>query len=1036
MIERLVRWSVTRRALVLVLTAIFVVGGVYAALHVDLDALPDTTNNQVIVLTSAPGRTPEEVEQMVTRPVELALGGLPGLVTHRSLSRYGISSVTAIFDDDVPAQLARTMVAERLGSIAGELPEGVGTPELGPLSGGLGEVYHFSLSSSSRTPAELLEIATLRVQPILKSVPGVVEVNTWGGATRTLEVRARAADLARHGLDLGELERALRDAVGSAPGASLPAGRGQALLRGSFLPTDPAELGEVVVRRQQERHVRVADVASVHAGALTRVGAATANGGGEVVYVMAQMLRDANALEVTDRIEERMSDVRAVLPPDVRLELVYDRSKLVHATLRTVGKNLLEGGLLVAVVLFVLLGSLRAGLVVALAIPLSMLGAAIGMRFFGVAGNLMSLGAIDFGLVVDGAVVMVEHVFHAAKKHGGLPAEHDARARFVAKQTSSVASPMFFSVLVILLVYAPVVSLTGVDGKLFRPMALTVIFALLTSLVLALTLVPALSSLVLRPRDIPARDPWVVRGLERVYLPLLSASVARPWLVASVAVVALVGGAALFARQGTELVPQLDEGDLVIQTTRNADISLEQAVEDAGTFERAVASVPEVRRVVSRIGSPAVATDIMGLEQADVFVELAPRDEWRKGLTREALIGEIEAVVEARAPGADPSFTQPIQMRFNELLGGSVSDVALSIYGPDLAELHRLADEARELIAAVPGAADVRVQAPDDVALVEVRPRALEAARVGLGPGEVVAATAALRQGIEVDRSYEGALVIPIVLRLEGTDSVFELARQPIATANDGVVPLGALAELQHREAPSLVNHDEGARRLVVGFNVRGRELGEVVRDARSAVETKLERPDGYRLGWGGQYETLEEAKARLAIVVPIAVVLILLALYATFRSVRAVLVVFTNVPFACVGGIAALSSRDMPLSMSAAIGFIALSGIAVLNGVVYLSRVLESERSGVDPHEAAVEAARSRVRPVMMTALVAALGFVPMMLAVGVGAEVQKPLATVVVGGLVTSTLLTLVVLPTLYPLVAKVSRRARKPREPHHAP
>jgi heavy metal efflux system protein len=674
---------------------------------------------------------------------------------------------------------------------------------------------------------------------------------------------------------------------------------------------------------------------------------------------------------------------------------------------------------------------------VALAIPLSMLGAAIGMRFFGVAGNLMSLGAIDFGLVVDGAVVMVEHVFHAAKKHGGLPEESDSRARFVAKQTSSVASPMFFSVLVILLVYAPVVSLTGVDGKLFRPMALTVIFALLTSLVLALTLVPALASLVLRPRDIPSRDPWAVRGLERAYLPVLGAAVARPWLVASVAVVALVGGGVLFAQTGHRARAPARRG-----RSRDPDDPPRGHLARAGG--RGCRPLRARDRVDPR-GAQGGLTDRQpgrrdrhhGARAGRRLRRARSARSGAKGLGREALIAEMGAVIEARAPGFDPSFTQPIQMRFNELLGGSVSDVALSIYGADLGELHRVADEARELIATVPGATDVRVQAPDDVALVEVRPRALEAARVGLGPGDVVSATAALRQGIEVDRSYEGALVIPIMLRLEGSDSVFELARQPIATARDGVVQLGAIAELRHREAPSLVNHDEGARRLVVGFNVRGRELGEVVQDARTLVETKLVRPEGYRFGWGGQYETLSAAKARLAIVVPIALALILLALYATFRSIRAVLVVFTNVPFACVGGIAALSSRDMPLSMSAAIGFIALSGIAVLNGVVYLSRVLESERSGVDAHEAAVEAARSRVRPVMMTALVAALGFVPMMLAAGVGAEVQKPLATVVVGGLVTSTLLTLVVLPTLYPLVAKVSRRRRtNPGHVHHAP
>lgn len=1026
MIARLVAWSIERRAVVLALTALFAAGGIFAATKLQFDALPDLTNNQVLVLTRAPGLTPEEVERLVTRPLESSFGGSPGLVEQRSLSRFGISSITLVFDDDVDPYRARQIVQERLNIASGALPPGVEAPELGPLTGGLGEIYHFTLNSPQRSKAELLELASFRVAPILRTVPGVVEVNSWGGAQRTLDVLADPVRLAQRGMTLEQLRDALEHATGSAAGTALPAGAAQVLLRGVARPLDGTELGALIVARQPlpgggTRVVRLSEVADIREGAQPRIGSATSNGRGETVYVMVQMLRDANALEVLDTVHERMEQVRAVLPPDVRLDVVYDRSNLVLGTLRTVAKNLLEGGLLVAAVLFLMLGSLRAGLLVAAAIPLSMLGAVVAMVVFRVPGNLMSLGAIDFGLLVDGAVVMVEAVFHHL---GRLSPElrrrlsRDEMRAEVSHATTGVAKPVFFSVLIILLVYVPVLGLAGVDGKLFRPMALTVVFALFTSLILSLTALPAAASLLLRGRDMPDRDPLLVRAIQRVYPPLLSAISARRVPVTLGAAALLALGAGLYARAGSEFTPQLDEGDLVIQTSRASDISLESAVEDAGRLERALLeSVPEATQVVSRIGSPEVATDIMGLEMADVFVRLKPREQWRPGLSREALIAEIERAMAEKAPGGDPAFTQPIQMRFNELLGGAVTDISLSIYGDDLNELRRLADLAAEEIAKVPGAVDVRVLAPPSVSLLTVSPRGLDAANADLRPQEILDAVQALRTGIEVGSTYDGMLRVPILLRIDRPPTAFSLASFGLPSSNGGLVPLSRVADVRQEQTPSLVSRQDGERRLVVGFNVREADLGTVMEQIHGRLGAAVQLPSGYRYVWGGQYENLQAASRRLMVLVPVVLLLIISMLLAAFRSMRPAAIILTHVPFACVGGMVALTLRGLPVSMSAAIGFIALSGIAVLNGVVLLTRVLELERQGLSPAKAALDAARERSRPVLMTAMVAALGFVPMMLAQGVGAEVQRPLATVVVGGLFTSTALTLIILPTLYP-------------------
>ncbi|MGE0398256.1 MAG: efflux RND transporter permease subunit [Kofleriaceae bacterium] len=1037
MIARLVGFSIDRRVFVVGTWLVLAIVAAVLSRNLKLDALPDLTNNQVQILTRAPGLTPEEIELRVTRPIETALGGLPGLTTHRSTSRYGLSAITAIFDDDVDTFRARQLTGERLTGVA--LPANVERPEIGPMTGGLGEIFHFILTSPDRTADELLELAQQKVVPQLRAVRGVVEVNTWGGARRTLEIRVDPVRLAQRGLSLDDLAASIERATGAAPGAALPVGDRQILVRAVARPADAGELGmAIVARRPDGGTVRLSDVAELGDGALPRIGAATANGRGETVYVMAQMLLGANAREVTSDVRARLPAVRALLPPDVEIHVLYDRSELVDGTLRTVGKNLLEGGLLVIGVLLLMLGSWRAGLLVALAIPLSMLGATAAMTLLGIPGNLMSLGAIDFGLLVDGAVVLVENVFHTLSNHphGGHLGEptapdHSLRHR-IRVACQAVARPVFASVLVILLVYVPVLAMTGVDGKLFRPMAITVVFALATALLLSLTFIPAMASLVIRLRDVPRRPPWLIRSLDRGYGWLL---LRLPRLRVPIA----IGGAGLLVvagvlatRAGSELAPQLDEGDLVIQTTRAADISMDGAIAAAQRMETALRGTPEVRQVVSRIGSPAVATDVMGIEQADVFVNLAPRAAWRPGLTRESLIAELGAAIERATPGSDPAFTQPIQMRFNELLGGASSDVVVSVYGDDLTTLRTLVDQIATVVAAEPGVVDARVLAPDAVPLVEIRPRPLDVARAGLDVASVLAAIQALRFGIPAGTTYEGPLAIPIVLALSGVDSDRDLERLSIPTGDGGTIALTAIADVVRLNTAGLVQHEDGMRRLSVGFNVRGAALGGVVEGARKRVEAGVSMPHGYLATWGGQYESLEAAKRRLAVVIPLVLVLIIIVLLFTFRRLQPTIIILTHVPFACVGGMILLWLRDMPISISAAIGFIALSGIAVMNGVVLLSQVRAIEDSGIGAAQAIASAARTRARPVLMTALVAALGFVPMMLGTGIGSEVQRPLATVVVGGLLTSTVLTLVVLPSLYPWLAepwlkRLIRRAR---------
>lgn len=1011
MIHTLVERAIAQRRVVLFAWGFISVVFLFVAVKLKLDALPDITSNQVQILTRAPGLTPEEVEQRVTRPVEAAVGGIPGVTSIRGLSRYGLSTLTIVFHDDVELLRARQMVAERLSSVDMAKTVGVEPPQLGPMTGGLGEIFHFTIACPSKTPAELLVMVEQRVAPILRTVPGVVEVNSWGGNLATLEVRADPQKLTSLNVTFDELQQALLAAVGSQPGAALEAGNSQVLLRGVSLPTTEPALAESLVRIDAGNAIRVGDVARVSSGTAPRLGAATQNGNGETIYVMVQMLIGANARDVTHAVRAKMHEVAAVLPKDAVIDIVYDRSTLVDATLKTVGKSLLEGGVLVCLVLYLMLGSIRAGLLVAMAIPLSMLGATAAMTLGGVSGNLMSLGAVDFGLLVDGAVVLVEHMFHR-RLHSAEPWK-----TLVKHACAEVARPSFFGVFVILLVYVPVLSLQGVDGKMFRPMAVTVVLALVVALAFTLTFVPAAAATWLSDRHVPAQPPRLVRWVERAHAAALTFAMKRVKIAAAITAVLLAVAGVAATRLGSELAPQLDEGSLVIQTTRAGDMGLGGAVRVATTMEQALlGNIPEIRKIASRLGSPAVATDVMGLEQADVFVELAPKAQWRAGLTRNELLARVSSVIESATPRSNPSLTQPIQMRFNELLGGAPFDVVVSVLGQDLAAVTKYSAAVVTKLAAIRGVEEPRVLAEDLIPLVSINPRALAAGQAGFTAQGVNEITGALRLGIHVGTSWDGLRQIPIVLRLgELAPSPEALGSVRVPSKTAGLVPLSAIADIVPKHVPAALYRYNGERRKLIGFNVRGRELSEVVAEAQAAVVGGVPSVEGVRLSWGGQFETLEQAKSRLRILVPAVLILIGLVLFAHFREHRPVLWVFAHVPFAAVGGIFALLARGMALSISAGIGFIALWGIAVMNGTVLVTEIQRLERHGVSAAEATATAAHSRARPVAMTALVAALGFLPMALATGVGSEVQRPLATVVIGGLMSSTLLTLLILPTI---------------------
>jgi cobalt-zinc-cadmium resistance protein CzcA len=999
---------------VLFLVTLLVAGGVIAVQRLPIDAVPDVTNVQVQVVTSAAALGPVEVEQYLTYPVEAALSGLPGVTELRSISRYGISSVTVVFEDGTPLFFARQLVQERLPEARERIPSGFGSPEMIPPTSGLGEIFHFTVESQELSPMDLRSLLDWQIAFRLRQVPGVVEVNAWGGLTKQYQVEVVPEKLVSHGIALSEVFEAVEKNNAMAGSAYLERGREQLLIRGEGLIGSLEDLGEVVIDVRDGTPVRVREVARIVEGGMPRRGAATRDGSGETVIGLVQMLAGENALEVTERVKVRLAEIQRDLPPTVQIRPFYDRTTLVRRSIRTVTTNLVEGGLLVVLVLLLLLGNLRGGLIVAVAIPLSMLFAFCGMLVGGISGNLMSLGAIDFGLIVDGSVVMIENI---VRRLAGGKVERGRVPEVVRAAALEMGRPVSFAVAIIIIVYLPILTLGGTEGRMFRPMAWTVVFALAGSLLLALTLMPVLGSFAFR-KGIVERETPILGLLRRLYRPTLSWTLKRPRRLAGAALGTVVFGALLFPSLGGEFLPTLDEGDVVVQTLRLQSTSMTQSIEAGLEVERVLREFPEVEHVVTRIGSPEVATDVMGIELSDVFVILEPKRGWARGQTKEALVESMAEVLEQRIPGMGFSFTQPIEMRFNELIAGVRSDLAVSVFGDDLDVLERLGGEIAERLRRVPGAADVRAEQVQGLPVLRIVLEHSRIARYGIAVDDVLGAVEAIRAGRVVGVVMDGVrryeIVVKFALPLQA--DLEAIRNLPVMDPDGHPVPLAQLATIRIEEGPAQISREFGQRRLNVEANVRGRDLESFVREARAVLEASLEKPDGYYLEWGGAFEQLERGRARLLTAVPIALFAIFALLYAAFGSLRSALLIFTGVPLAAVGGVLALWLRQIPFSISAGVGFIALFGVAVLNGVVMVAAFRRLREGGHALREAVEIGAAERLRPVLMTALVASLGFVPMALSTSAGAEVQRPLATVVIGGLITSTALTLLVLPTLY--------------------
>ncbi|MBI3206461.1 MAG: efflux RND transporter permease subunit [Myxococcales bacterium] len=1027
MLTRIVSFSVKNR--LLVVFAVLLVGalGIRAMQKLPIDAVPDVTNVQVQVLTTAPALGPLEVEQFITFPVESVMSGLPRVEQIRSISRFGLSAVTVVFEEGSDIYWARQLVSERLAAAREKIPEGYGSPELGPITSGLGEIYQFEVKGDSMcepgqdrpdcyTLMELRTILDWYVAYQLRTVPGVVEVNTFGGELKTYEVEVDPGRLSALSLSLEDVFQALEHNNANAGGAYLARAGEQSLIRGEGLVQSLADVERIVVTtRNDGTPIRIADLARVHFAPMVRQGAVTRDGRGEAVCGIAMMLLGANSREVSAEVSRKIEEIRPTLPKGVTIETFYNRTELVQRTIRTVVTNLIEGGVLVVVVLLLVLGNLRGGLLVASAIPLSMLAAFIGMRALGISGNLMSLGALDFGLIVDGSVVIVENAMRRLAEERARGDDVPAAMESAAGQ---VARPVVFAVAIIMIVYIPILTLEGIEGKMFRPMAITVVLALAASLVLALTWMPAVASWIFR-KGVDERETWLVRKLGTIYDPVLRRAVARPRLTAAIAGAGFAASLVVVPFLGAEFVPRLDEGAIAIQSIRLPSVSLEQSLEMNGRMERAILErfPDEAATVVSKTGRAEIATDPMGVDVSDVYVILKPKQGWKRATTQAELVEAMEKVLRDEVPGQNYSFSQPIELRTNELISGARSDIAISIFGPDLEELRKTGDRVVDVVRRVPGAADVKAEQAAGQPYIRVIVDREQIARYGVNTRDVLDAVSAMG-GRAVGEVFEGQRRFALQVRFaeSARQDVDAIRRIPIAGPDAKLVPLGELARIEREPGPAQISRDRVQRRLTVEANVRGRDLAGFVAEAKQALGGANVVPAGYFVEWGGQFKNLAEASGRLAIAVPAALVLIFLLLFMTYGSARPALMIYANVPVAATGGLIALALRGMPFSISAGVGFIALFGVAVLNGVVLMSYVLEIQPLHPTPTDAALVGARVRLRPVMMTALVASLGFLPMAISGSAGAEVQRPLATVVIGGLLTSTLLTLLVLPAVY--------------------
>jgi len=1024
MINAILHFSVRQRLLVFLATILLGVFGLLAVRQIPIDAFPDVTNVQVQVLASAGGMSPPDMEKLVTRPIEMELGGLPRLTEVRSVSKIGLSLITVAFEDGVDDYFARQLVFERLQAARDRLPAGVEV-QLGPISTGLGEIFQYTLVSRDgrHDATELRTLQDYVVRPILRTVPGVTDVNSFGGLVKQYQVLIQPERLSSYGVTLQQVFEALEKNNANASGNYIEHGSEQYVVRSLGQVKDVRDIENIIVSSQGHAPVAVKDVAKVVIGAELRQGAVTANGEGETVAGIVLMLKGASGREVVNAVKEKLPTIRKALPAGVELRPFYDRTDLVQKAVHTVTTALQEGVILVMLVLVILLADLRSALVVTLVLPLSALFAFIMMRWQGMSANLMSLGglAIGIGMMVDGAVVMVENI-HRHLEGPPAPGLADAgkvdRVLYAAKE---VGRPILFGILIIIVVFVPLFTLQGFEGKMFAPLAFSICFALLGSLILSLTLVPMLCTLLLREHGL-ARDPCHIAWMKRAYLALLEPCVRRPWVAMLPAVLALAGALSLVPRIGTEFLPTLDEGCVGLQTFRIPSISLPQSLELQGRAERILRRFPEVIDVVSKTGRADIASDPMGVEISDVIVTLKPREEWTTAATKEELVEHMrEAMTEL--PGVASSFSQPIALRVDELVSGVKSAVGIKLFGDDLEVLRTKADAIARALGTIRGAADINVEKVSGLAYLEIEIDRPRIARYGINVSDVQQVIETAIGGKEASRVYEGQKSFGLIVRFPAAarDDVEPIRQILIPSPSGARIPLGQLAQVRVTEGPAQISRELAQRRIVVECNVVGRDIGGFVEEARAQIDASVKLPTGYFITWGGQFENQQRAMKRFAIVVPLTIAAIFLLLFSSFNSMKQALLIILNIPFALIGGILALLLGGFNLSVSASVGFIALFGVAVLNGVVMVSYFNELRREGLCTLDAVLKGSVLRLRPVLVTASVAALGLVPLLFASGPGSEIQKPLAAVVIGGLLSSTLLTLFVLPALFRLVEK---------------
>lgn len=1025
MLNWIIDASLRHRATVILSVAMLAVVGVFSLQFLDIDAFPDTTPVQIQINTVAPSLASEEIERQITFPVEQAISGLPGLNELRSISKFGFSQVVVIFDDGIDIYFARQLINERLSTV--ELPDGISRPQMGPVSTGLGEVFHyvlvydgvdFSKTSKAERVRRVTELRTIHdwvVKPQLRSVRGVAEVNSWGGYEKQYQVRLDPDRLFKYGLTFEQVSDAITTNNENVGGGTVTDGSEMLLVHGVGRTVNTQEIEDIVITSKNGVPIRIRDVADVQIGHEIRRGAVTANGRGEAVLGLGFMLMGENSHDVTWAIKEKIAGIQKTLPAGVKIQTVYDRTELIDHVIHTVQKNLFEGGLLVIAVLFIFLGNLRAGIIVALAIPLSMLFAFSGMLKFGIAASLLSLGAIDFGLVVDSSVVMIENCVRC------LSHKSDGRSRLqiIRDAAVEVRKPTMFGELIIMIVYLPILTLEGIEGKMFRPMAMTVIMALAGSMVLSLTLMPVLASLFL-PKSIKETEPLLLRFLKWIYAPVLRFTMHHKTFVVGSSLLLLVSVFGLVAPNlGSEFVPRLSEGAITINVVRLAGTTLEESIRYNTRMEQVLLDKfpDEVSQVWSRVGTAEVATDPMGTELTDLFLTLHPRKQWTRAETQEELVVMVQEELRD-LPGPRLAMSQPIEMRMNEMISGVRSDVAAILYGDDLDLMVDKAREIERVLNSIPGSEDVKVEQVSGQPVLEIRIIQDQIARHGISASTIMNLVRSLGTH-SVGEVYEGQLRFPLVIRLpeKARADPEAISQILVATPSGQRIPLSRLATIEKVEGPNTIKRDWYQRRITIEANVRGRDLGSFVAEARQAIDEKVQLPAGrYRVEWGGQFENLQRAQTRLMIVVPIALLMILALLYTTYHNWVDSFRVFTAVPFAWIGGILALWIRDMPFSISAAVGFIALSGVAVLDDMLLVSTIRQLRRRGRSLDEAVEEAAMTRLRPILMTTLVASLGFVPMAFSTGMGAEVQRPLATVVIGGVCSAMVMSLLVLRVLY--------------------